>query len=402
MRPYGDDGNDWLDLAKRQAESPGGVGSSSGSWRVLPYQLLGQVKIGRRENPALYDMANREGLTQNDEYHILVDLLVNSIHIFEMDRQGFYREYTRWYKEIEDSFGKDANIRADVQDKYESASSKRKASEEEGEADKESGKYSSEEYEETIYNLMNEKKEMLNAKQLLQLLSSNGLILNTFFHEFRAIQSQFGSRAVQLKYRLAYMEEHDTFHPGFIYDPYIIIDKMEETDGVLNLWLQVSMDGARKDSLKSENVFLNQEMTDIMSRWSGLLESKNITYEFEYNKQEEYPYEMSQADLYIILNNFLLNSAYFLEKGHNPQRQIIITLISEKEDYHLQLWNNGPKLEEEYQAVPDRIFELGVTTKKEGTGIGLWIMKETVERYNGTIMVSERETGFGLDIFLKK
>ena len=409
VRPYGDDGNDWLELAKRQAESPGGVGSESGSWRVLPYQLIGQVMIGRRENPALYDMANREGLTQNDEYHILVDLLQNSIHIFELDRQGFYREYTKWYKEVKAGFGKDANIRADVQSKYENAASRGKdtegqwkGTEKEESKSGEDRKYTDAEYEETIFHLMTEKKEILNAGQILQLLSSNGLILNTFFHEFRAIQSQFGSRAMQLRYRLDYMEEHNTFHPGFVYDPYLIIDKMEETDGVLNLWLQVSMDGAQKENLRQETVSLNEELNGILKNWSGLLKSKDIKYKIEFDEEKEYSFEISRADLYIIMNNFLLNSAYFLEKGHNPQRKIVVTLVSERDNYHLRLWNNGPALEEEYRAVPDRIFELGVTSKKEGTGIGLWIMRETVERYNGTIMVAGLETGFGLDIYLKK
>ena len=127
VRPYGDDGNDWLGLAKRQIGSPGGVGSDSGSWRVLPYQLIGQVKIGRIENPALYDMANREGLTQNDEYQIMVDLLKNSIHKFEFDRQKFYREYTKWYREVENSFGKDSILRSDVKSKYDSISSQKRS-----------------------------------------------------------------------------------------------------------------------------------------------------------------------------------------------------------------------------------------------------------------------------------
>lgn len=410
VRPYGDEDNDWLELAKRQAESPGGVGSDSGSWKVLSYQLVGQVKIGRQENPALYDMANREGLTQNDEYYILVNLLKSSISIFEMDRSAFYKEYTKWCKSIEGTFGKDANIRADVQKKYEDAEySSPQNDTANGQVDDkleensgDSSKYSENEYEDTIYKLMQEKREILNASQILQVLSSNGLILNTFFHEFKGIQSQFGSRAPQLKHRLAYMERHNTFYPGFVYDPYIILDKLEETDEMLNTWLKVALEGAEKEKLNIFELPLGMEVINILNRWSGVLKSKDIDWQVNMNTEEQYLYEISRSDLYIILNNFLLNSVYFLEKEHNPQRKIVITLAEEKEDYYLNLWNNGPELAPEYKDFPDKIFQLGISSKKDGTGIGLWIMKETVERYNGTIQVSESENGFGLDIYFKK
>lgn len=62
--------------------------------------------------------------------------------------------------------------------------------------------------------------------------------------------------------------------------------------------------------------------------------------------------------------------------------------IEEQEDYYyLNLWNNGPELDAKFKGVETRIFELGETSKKpeEGTGIGLWITRETVERYDGTV-----------------
>ena len=67
-------------------------------------------------------------------------------------------------------------------------------------------------------------------------------------------------------------------------------------------------------------------------------------------------------------------------------------------------WNNGPELDDKFKNAENRIFELGETSKnsEEGTGIGLWIARETVERYDGTIAVSDQEQGFGLDIYLKK
>ncbi len=418
VRPYGDEGNyfDWLELGKRQGDSPGGVGSDSGSWRVLAYQLIGQVQIGRETNPALYDMANREGLTLNDEYQIFVDILQEAVHVFETDRQGFYREYMRWHNEIEKSFGKDANIRADaianagVRKNSKTSGTNSGASEESASQDTDDknqnreNKYTDEEYQETVYQLIQEMKGALNAKQILQMLSSSGLILNTFFHEFKGIQAHYGSRAAQLKHRINYMVENENLYPGFVYDPFIILDKMEVTDEMLALWLKVAMEGIQKEKLQKKRVDLGKELINIVKTWEELLASKNIILELCNAVDSETMYEIADADLYIILNNFFLNSVYFLEKMKNPERKIKVELQEQKDYFYLNLWNNGPELDTKFKGVENRIFELGETSKdpKEGTGIGLWIMRETVERYDGTIMVSDKKSGFGLDVYLKK
>lgn len=409
VRPYGDEGNyfDWLELGKRQAESPGGVGSESGSWRVLAYQLMGQVQIGRISNPALYDMANREELSQNDEYQIFVDILQEAIHVFETDRQGFYREYTRWRKAVEDTFGAEARIRAEAVDHASRLIAGGKRSKDKNDEKQQGGeenKYTDEEYQETVYHLLQEVKEGLNARQILQMLSSSGLILNTFFHEFKGVQSHYGSRGSQLRQRLKYMVENENLHPGFIFDPFIIVDKMESTDTMLALWLRVAMEGIQKGKLEAKQIYLGNEVVKIAGIWKELLASKNISIDVCAETASETMYRISSADLYIILNNFLLNSVYFLEKTKNSQRRIEITLKEQKEYYYLKLWNNGPELDEKFRDVQDRIFELGETSKDsgEGTGIGLWITRETVERYDGTISVSDQKQGFGLDIYLKK
>lgn len=410
VRPYGDDGNyfDWLELGKRQAESPGGVGSESGSWRVLAYQLIGQVTIGRETNPALYDMANREGLTLNDEYQIFVDILQEAIHVFETDRQGFYREYMRWHGELEKTFGMDANIRADAIANFAGTTSKKTEGENAGNSggkqSNQENKYTDEEYLKTVYHLVQEVKESLNATQILQLLSSSGLILNTFFHEFRGVQAHYGSRAAQLRHRINYMIENEELHPGFVYDPFIILDKMKSTDEILALWLKVAMEGVQKGKLQPERICLGKEVENIVKMWEELLSSKDITMELDNDTEPETMYRIANADLYIILNNFFLNSVYFLEKMKNPGRKIVV-IIKEQENYfYLNLWNNGPELDAKYKGVQERIFELGESSKEneEGTGIGLWIMRETVARYDGMVMVSNQEQGFGLDIYLKK
>lgn len=412
VRPYGDEGAlyDWLELGKRQAESPGGVGSDSGSWRVLAYQLMGQVQIGRETNPLLYDMANREGLTLNDEYLIFVEILQEAIHVFETDRQGFYREYTKWEKAEIEKYSKDTRIRAAAAANRDKDGKRKKSNNDEDvntskEEESSSGEsYTEEEYQDTVYHLMLENQEKLNAEQILSMFSSSGLILNTFFHEFRAIQGHYGSRAAQLKARFRHMIDIGDLHPGIVYDPMVIIDKMETTDNMLALWLKVAMEGVKKKNLKIEKLKWGEAVTTVVDIWRQLLDSKGIKVEVENTIDPEATYEIAVADLYIILNNFFLNSVYFLEKTKNPERKICIQMKEQDDQYYFNLWNNGPELDEKYREVQNRIFELGETSKnpEDGTGIGLWIVKRAVERYGGTITPSEQPKGFGMDIYFKK
>lgn len=200
------------------------------------------------------------------------------------------------------------------------------------------------------------------------------------------------------------MIENENLHPGFVYDPFIIIEKMKTTDEILALWLKVAMEGVQKGKLQAERIYLGKEIENIVEMWEGLLNSKDIAVELANDMDSETEFMIANADLYIILNNIFLNSVYFLEKAKNPERKIVVSLKEQEGYFYLSLWNNGPELDEKYRGVEERIFELGETSKEsgEGTGIGLWIVREIVERYDGSVTVSEQRPGFGLDIYLKK
>lgn len=110
VRPYGEDGSafDWLNLGVRAQKSPAGVSHLEGSWRVMPYQLIGAIRISRDKNPNLVDMANREGLAINNAYATFLSLLEAIIETFEGDRQRLYREYAQWIKQKTNELSKAA------------------------------------------------------------------------------------------------------------------------------------------------------------------------------------------------------------------------------------------------------------------------------------------------------
>lgn len=395
VRPYGDDGAmyDWLEMGGRAQKSPASVAHPTGSWRVQPYQMIGLVKIGRETNPNLEDMANREGLALTDTYYIFISLLQECLKEFEFDRQYIYREYTKWIKSIEDEL-------SDYAEKIKEEAIRRET---EHEKNTDSG-FTQDEMFGTVYKLMQETEQALNSKQMLQILSASGILMNTFFHEFNAINTQFHVQASQIRSRVNYILKGKEYEGLPAYNPYNRIDSLEKNDMLIAAFLDVIMEGLKKDSLKTQEISLEKMITTILEKWEIILAKKHISVSVELSGEEpEDTVSIALVDMYIILNNFILNSAWFLEQTHNPEREVAFEIESTTDRVVLTMENNGPPLADMFRDNPDKIFEIGETSKKEkGTGLGLWIVRETVERNNGTISVMDKTDGFGLKIEWRK
>lgn len=407
VRPYGDEGAlyDWLGLGIRAQKSPAAPAHPSGRWRVEPYQMIGWAKISRESNPELEDMANREGIALTDTYYIFVNMLQAAIDEFEYDRQYIYREYAKWIESIEKEladFYERVKEEARKRAKKQEQKNNKQGTQSEEQENKE--QFSEDDLFGTVQKLVDESESELKSKQMLQILSSSGIILNTFFHEFNAINTQFHIQASQIRSRINYILKGEEYKGLPAYNPYTRIDILEKNDKLTAAFLDVVMEGLKKDSLQKNVISLRKEVANILNKWQLILEDKHIKILPNIFEESEIDdnIEMAIVDIYIILNNFILNSAWFLEQNHNPNRQIGFELTKQENEICFIMENNGPALADKYKSNPDKIFEMGETSKgKAGTGLGLWVVKETVERNNGKIEVINKQEGFGLKINLK-
>ncbi len=410
VRPYGDDGAmyDWLGMGGRAQKSPASVAHPTGAWRVQPYQMIGLVKIGREQNPNLEDMANREGLALTDTYYIFISLLQECLKEFEFDRQYIYREYTKWIQSIEDELSDYAEKIKEEAMRREVEHAKKAEEKEHDEKDRENNKttsgFTEDEMFGTVYKLMQESEKSLNSKQIIQILSASGILMNTFFHEFNAINTQFHVQASQIRSRVNYILKGQEYDGLPAYNPYNRIDSLEKNDMLTAAFLDVIMEGLKKDSLKPQKISLEKMIITILEKWEIILRKKHISISIKLpEKQSEDTFSIALVDMYIILNNFILNSAWFLEQMHNPERKVLFEIDDAADRVILRMENNGPPLANMYRNNPDKIFEIGETSKKEkGTGLGLWIVREAVERNNGIISVIDKTDGFGLKIEFRK
>ncbi len=81
-----------------------------------------------------------------------------------------------------------------------------------------------------------------------------------------------------------------------------------------------------------------------------------------------------------VLLNITFNALDVLAAQHHPV--IRISCRREKENVIITIANNGPKIDEE---MLKNIFKPFYTTKEIGTGLGLFVCKEIIEKHSGTL-----------------
>lgn len=401
VRPYGEEGGlfDWLGLSELAQRQPAAVTHSSGQWNVPPYQLIGNVGIGRDRNPLLYDMANREGLVQNDEYYVFVAMLLGIIKQFEDDRQFFYREYSKWINDNKPN--RVSDIVSDIVNNDTSSKNERENSEEKNSNDTH-GKYTytEEQYREAVREVYRDKKVTEEVLQLLMAFSASGIITNTFSHELSRVSEKVGDKMLHVKSCIDDILGYQPYSGDEIFNPYPVIEDALKNDRVMKSWLDITMKAIKDGQYDEVPLDLAASIDEINQIWEPLMEKKFIKVSFfSENEYDKYYTSIAKIDLFTLINNLNLNSAYFLENKIVDERRIDYTLSVEDEVITLRMINNGPALDEKYKHAPNKIFLARETSKKEeGTGLGLWIVDTIVNKYNATINVIDMDDGFGLEI----
>lgn len=412
VRPYGEEDGpsfDWLSLGVRAQKSPASVSHSSGSWRVRSNQIIGEIRITKDNNPNLSDMANRESLAINDSFATFKIIIDKMLETFEYDRQYVFREYAIWLKEKEAEFSNTAKIVASL--KYTNPGNKESNvsnSKDRQSRQNKNSDFTQEDYKRTILELEEQRKRQERATKTMMLYSSAGVMTNTFSHEISRIMTQAGSRMQHLRHSVKRLVGNEGYKGHSSFNPFPIIDQTESVDRLLENWLAVIMSGVNEKFFSKQELNIPKSLNQIISTWEPLLQKKLVKIHplsIRGNK-ENCVCNIAEIDLLIILNNFMLNSAYFLEKSNAGDRAISISIIEEKNKIFLELENNGPPLDGIFANNPDKIFEAGVSTKTtedgKGSGIGLWITKTLVLDNSGDIHPIEKNDGFGLCISLPK
>lgn len=346
--PYGETGDDWLRLEKRYVQ----LGPQSRRPRAS--QIVGWIRITREGNPSLGDVANRQGLKDNEGYH----------------------ELRRFGQSVFD-------VLAEVRRQIEPIVSRREELSPE------------------------DRPEIEKALDTVRsAISWNPALVERFSLIEKAIDVFFEQSEVMALYRdrltaglLASIVMHEVGVPLNAATPVIMRAAVETCQNpqhrrafqMVETFIPkikegyLLLAGARAGDYRVRELDASEVVSVTVQQMRAVSSSEKVRIEPEIvgvNRAK-----VRRSDLWAIVTNLIANAIQAADYEHArgrtfpDAREIVVSLSTANRDLVITCEDNGPGL-------PDKpegwIWEAFNTTKPNGSGLGLYIVSDIVAWYSGT------------------
>ncbi|WP_396192044.1 PAS domain S-box protein [Flavobacterium sp.] len=151
-------------------------------------------------------------------------------------------------------------------------------------------------------------------------------------------------------------------------------------------------------NLNIEPIAIDETILTIVNGLKNSPQAQEIDFIFEF--AEAQPFFSDQLRLNTILEN-LISNAIKHHKKEEVYRFIKVNTFFKDEKLHITIEDNGVGIDEEYH---DKIFDMfyRVSSDTDGTGIGLYIVKDSIKNIQGSIeLKSQKGVGTIFTIIIK-
>jgi signal transduction histidine kinase len=347
--PYGEPGDDWLELEKHYTA----LGAMSRSPR--PMQIIGWVKISREKNPSLIDVANRQGLLNNADFKQLKKFCQTAFEFLASAR-----------REIEPLVPRTHELSPE------------------------------------------DKPEVEKAVEIIRnAISGNPALKERFSLIEKAISAFYEQSELTALYRdrltaglLTSIVMHDIGVPLNSATPNLMTAAAEGCDNAnhkralrfiagmvpkINEGYVLLAGGMQPDAYKIRSLNVNEVIGATVGQIKTVAQSEKVDIQFE--PGESIRARVRRSDLWAIVTNLVANAiqaaGYTHARGRDfPQeRKIVVRIQKSKDDLVIECEDNGPGLPDKPE---EWIWEAYNTTKPNGSGLGLYIVSDIVAWYSGT------------------
>lgn len=372
---------DWIGLGKRARKSPAAATHPTGNWRVKENNLSGKIEIDRKINYMLKDLSNRQGIEENDHYEIFIDIIHKVISIFEDYRQEIIRainvknmDYlgeTEKFETIKEILKNPISIH------YLEVKSKDKLVVELKDLINLKEEYKIR-YEEADKNFKYNEK-------ILNVFSTLGLKVSSIAHDIKNDRNNLVNMATYIEkalkkhkvWEVLDKEENKKISSSNV--PKLLEDTKKYSKKV-NVLMNGMLKNIRKSQFEIKELSVYEVMNEIKEDWMKDYGMLNINLDFD----KSISLNSSEDTFKVIFDNLILNS--YQQNLNLETLNISIKIIENEVNELLIIYeDNGKGLDEKYLDKPNRILIPHETTRKDGHGLGMWIVNNTILKTEGHI-----------------
>lgn len=153
--------------------------------------------------------------------------------------------------------------------------------------------------------------------------------------------------------------------------------------------------GTLKSDIETENmlgILCQSEFAAFLLRKKSSAIEKGIKFKLDIFTDLAH-LKIAANELVSIAGNLIDNAFYAIELSPDSDSEVLLTIDEQDSNYIISVANTGPEIPEEIKL---QMFKQGFTTKEDkGSGLGLYIVKELVEKNKGRVELVD-EPGFGV------
>lgn len=359
--PFGEPGNDWLDLDQDRINVPAG--------RLGNKNFIGMVELLQDKNQALKDKTNREGLVENQafiDFRLLVQTCINVFTSeFKRERNLIKDEAKAQRKAKQEQLAeKREELAKQLQTQFPSTPTS-VTKDERTSIPERVHKQVVEVLRDSDTLLKQEREAFETERQALLSLAGLGFTAERFAHEFARLVDKAEKSFASIEKRLG---ENDA-------DALAVRSVLEALRSEIRGLEPLMYVSRRKRQPSSvmvavENaVLLNEMLADHEGVQLATVRSDDFTV------------RMPSGALTQVLNNLLDNAIYWTSR-HRGGRNRSIEIQVNEENSTIIVRDSGPGVAEH---LGESIFDPFITQRTEGRGLGLWICRQVLAEESCTV-----------------
>lgn len=369
VNPYGNPGNDWLDMNLMRVRSPEerpGTNTSIGRVSVLDTDEL------------LVQKTDRSGFIESDTFLELKRFATDALDWMARRRLGIAQK--RRVKERTEAAKEAKSAKKSVEEVIEKSPK----------PTRESLKAAFAKYDKVKQKEVN---SLQREVQLYRTLSTAGITAATFAHEsagnpIKAISLSINTIARRAKEKLG--EEY----VPILAEP---IERIIKSTNALKVLGNVTLSLVDHEKRRAGRVNIHQVINNIIKMFEPFLERSKVIVIKDLAKGNPF-LRGSEAAFESIITNLLDNSIVWLESVQSTERKVLIHTQIEDKKLVLRFLDNGPGI---VGISTKDIWLPGQTTRPNGTGLGLTIVRDAVKDLGGDVDALEHGGLGGAEFILE-